>query len=172
MSGLNIRIDIHGAAELAHAFDLAPEIVMEEQERATWEAGLLLERETRERTPVGIAGGGGLKGSIAAREPRRLGEAVIGEVGTALNYAVPVELGSRPHFPPVQPLADWAVAKLGVDPGEARSVGFLIARKISRKGTEGAHMFERAFEANRAQVARIYEAARARIAQRIAEAAD
>lgn len=168
MSGLEVHIDIQGAAELARAFELAPEIAAQELERAAWESELLLEREVKELTPVGIGGGGGLKGSIAAREPKRLADGVIGVVGTPLNYAVPVELGTKPHFPPVQPLADWARQKLGVDPGEARSVGFLIARKISKKGTKGAHMFADAFKANRGQVARIFEGARERIAARIA----
>lgn len=168
MSGLEIRIDIQGAAELARAFARAPEIVTEELTRASWAAELLLEREVKEETPVGVGGGAGLKGSISAREPRIAGVGVIGEVGTALNYAVPVELGTRPHFPPVQPLADWARQKLGVDPRQARSVGFLIARKISRRGTTGAHMFRKAFDRNFAQVARIYQDARSRIADRIA----
>lgn len=171
MSGLEVHLDIQGSAEIARAFELAPEIVLEELERATWESELLLEREVKERTPVGVGGGGGLKGSIAAREPRRLADGVIGVVGTPLNYAVPVELGTKPHFPPVKPLAEWAVRKLGVDPSEARSVGFLIARKISRKGTKGAHMFEEGFKANRRQVVQFFEAARDRIAARIEEEA-
>lgn len=166
--GLRIDIDIREAAALAEAWRAAPRLVLGELRKSTLEAELLLEREVKELTPVGVGAGGGLKGSIAAREPRVLAEAVIGEVGTPLIYAVPVELGSRPHFPPVQPLADWAQAKLGVPAAEARGVGFAIARKIARVGTEGAFMFKRAFDANRRQVERIYALGRQRIFERLA----
>lgn len=165
-----IRIDIRGAAAMAKAFERAPDVVRGELVTAATEASLLLEREVKEGTPTGVGAGGGLRGSIAAREPRVLGDNVIGEVGTPLNYAVPVELGTRPHFPPVQPLADWAEFKLGVPREEAGTVGFLIARKIAREGTEGAFMFQRAFDANEPQVQRIFEGAQARIAERIGTA--
>lgn len=167
----DIRIDIHAAAALARAFRESPEIVTEELTRATWEAELLLERETKENTPVGIGGGGGLKGSISAREPVVLADNVIGMVGTPLAHAVPVELGTKPHMPPIQPLADWAQHKLGVSGNEAFRVGRAIAIKISQRGTEGAHMFERAFTANEAQVQTIFGAARERIADRMARSA-
>lgn len=118
----DVRIDIREAAALADAFDKSPKIVTEELTAATWEASLLLEREVKENTPTGVGGGGGLKGSISAREPQVLSDNVIGMVGTPLAHAVPVELGTRPHFPPVQPLADWAEHKLGLSPAEAQGL--------------------------------------------------
>lgn len=162
-----IHIDIREAAALAKDFERAPEIVTEELTAATWESELLLEREIKELTPVGIGGGGGLKGSVSAREPRILADNVIGEVGSPLAHAVPVELGTKPHFPPIQPLADWAEQKLGISHNEAGHVGYLIARKIAAKGTQGAFMFERAFKANEPQVQQIYSDARKRITSRI-----
>ena len=168
MTGFQIDIDLGAAAALAEAWQAAPEMVLDELETAATEATLLLEREVKDITPVGVGGGGGLKGSISAREPQVLADAVIGVVGTSIAHAQPVELGTRPHFPPVAPLADWAVAKLGVPRRDARRVGFAIARKISIEGTEGAFMFTRAFEANRGQVAAIYNRANLRIAERLA----
>lgn len=169
MTGIDIHLDTREAAFLAEAWRQAPEIVTAELLAAIWESELLIERETKERTPVGVGAGGGLRGSIAAREPKVLADAVIGEVGTALAHAIPVEIGTRPHFPPIQPLADWAVVKLGVPRDEARDVGFLIARKIAREGTEGAFMFTRAFQAVRAQIDDAYVRARQRIADRLAK---
>jgi hypothetical protein len=32
---------------------------------------------------------------------------VIGVVGSPLAYALPVEIGTRPHFPPVAAILDW-----------------------------------------------------------------
>ncbi|MFP3943811.1 MAG: hypothetical protein ACLFWF_07960 [Alphaproteobacteria bacterium] len=163
----DMAIDIREAAALAAAFQRAPEVVEAEIHAATLESLLLLEREVKENTPVGIGGGGGLKGSFSARGPNTLGEETLGEVGSNLNYAVPVELGSKPHFPPIEPLSDWARAKLGVPAEEARSVGFLVARKISRKGTEPVEMVQRAMRDNERQVQEIFSRAVARIASRI-----
>ena len=168
-SGLEVQIDMRQVVALAEAWRAAPQIVRDEMGRAMTEALLLLEREVKELTPVGVGGGAGLKGSIAAGEPQRLGDEVIGVVGTSLPYALPVELGSKPHFPPVEPLEEWARIKLGVPASEARGVGFAIARKIAAKGTNPVKMFTRAFAANRVRVVRIFDASLRRIAARLAE---
>jgi hypothetical protein len=152
VTGLRLDIDARAVVDLAAAWSAMPARTAQELAAAVWESALLLEREAKENTPVGAGGGGGLKGSIAAREPRRLADTVLGEVGTPLAYALPVELGTRPHFPPVQPLADWAVAKLGVPRDEAQAVGFRIARKIAKRGTEGAFMFTRALAQTTPQI--------------------
>ncbi len=162
-----LHMDIRDASQLVRNFDQAPEIVIEELTAATWKSEHLLEREIKELTPVGIGAGGGLKGSISAREPQILADNVIGMVATSMAHAVPVEVGTKPHFPPVQPLADWAEHKLGLSHNEAGHVGYLIARKIAAKGTQGAHMFERAFNDNERQVQEFYGDARKNIAKRI-----
>lgn len=62
-----------------------------------------------------------------------------GKIITQMRYAAAVEYGSRPHFPPVEPLVGWVRrnrAKLGVKDKDIRSVAFLIARKISKRGTK------------------------------------
>jgi len=51
-------------------------------------------------------------------------------------HAPYIEYGTRPHWPPIEPLAAWAVRVLQVPKAEARQVGFLIARKIAAVGTE------------------------------------
>lgn len=162
-----VRTDIQQSAALLEAYDVAPEIFIEEMTRAAWKAELLLERDIKELTPTGIGSGGGLKGSISAREPEVLANNVIGRVGTPLNYAVPVELGTKPHMPPIQPLADWAQRVLDVGANEAWRVGTAIAFKIKRDGTEGAFMFERGFKANDAKVQNIFADAAERITHRI-----
>lgn len=71
-------------------------------------------------------------------------------------YAAPVETGTRPHWPPMEPIMRWVRKKLldtmtarfaGSKGGEQeiKSRAFLIARKIARRGTEGHFMFQRAF---------------------------
>ena len=164
-----IEIDYTEIVAMQDAFRRAPDIVMNELIGATVQSTLLAERETRDRTPVGVGGDGGLRGSIAAQEPSVLEAEVIGETGSPLAYVIPVELGTRPHFPPVSALTDWVRHKLGVPEEEVEDVAFLVARKISIHGTEGARMFHRMFGANEAQFAAIYRAARDRVVARMAE---
>lgn len=163
-----VQMDIQQSVEMLNAFEIAPDIFFEEMTATTWQSELLLERDIKELTPVGIGGGSGLKGDISAREPIILADNVIGATGTSLNYAVPVELGTKPHMPPIQPLADWAEQVLGVGSNEAWRVGTAIAYKINRDGTEGAHMFERGFKANQQQIQQLYQDAGERIIARIA----
>lgn len=162
-----IEVGFHGAADLRAAFVMAPEVVRHELTATTWEASLLLQREVQDITPSGVGGGGGLKGSISAREPRVLADNVIGTVATSIAHAIPVELGTRPHFPPVDALVDWVRAKFGARGKEAERIAGAVARKIAVHGTEGAHMFERGFDANAAQVRRMYDRAISRILARI-----
>lgn len=156
-----IDLKVDGLDRMAAAWAQEPQIVQRELLAATMESGLLLQREVQELTPVGATGL--TRQSIGAREPEVLADRVIGVVGSSLAHIVPVEVGSRPHMSPIQPLADWARAKLGISQDEARSVAWAIATKIKREGTKGAHMFRRAFDANLEQVRRNYVAAGQRI---------
>ncbi len=62
-------------------------------------------------------------------------------------YSSPVNDGSRPHFPPYEALIPWVIKKFGAtDEKTARSIAFLIARKISIRGTQGAFQYNRAHE--------------------------
>lgn len=160
-----ISIDAHEVVDLAAAWKQAPEIVAEELTRSILESELLLEREVKEGTPTAT---GVLRESIGARPPQRLADSVIGVVGTSISYAIPVELGTKPHFPPATALADWARIKLGVSADEAQRVGFLIARAISRRGTKPAAMFQRAFQQQRGQVEAILRRGVEAIARRLA----
>lgn len=163
-----IRYDFRAATNLATAWQQAPQIVAEELTRAMWTAELLLLRGVQEATPVGATGL--LRQSISAREPQRLGNQVIGEVGTSIAHAAPVEIGTRPHFPPIAPLQDWVERKLGVtDEHEARGVAFAIARRIATRGTKGAAMFSTVFTREQGRMASIFEAAERRIAERLAK---
>ena len=168
MAAFETIIDAAELFDFAALLENVPEVAVPELHAAVVEGSLLLEREVKERTPVGIGGGGGLRGNIAAQPPAVLGNEVIGVVGTAMAYAVPVELGTRPHFPPIQPLRDWVRLKLGIsDEEEIEDVAWRVARKIAIRGTEGAHMFEHAFNANQDRVQAIFAAAYERIMQQL-----
>lgn len=139
-----------GVDQLARAWSESPALVGADLERFMHAATLYLQGEIQERTP---AAHGTLRGSWT-NDVERAGENVIGVVGTPLAYATPVDLGTRPHFPPVEALMDWVKVKFGVPDSEARSIAFLIARKIAAKGTQGAGMLEAAIAAAEPQLDR------------------
>lgn len=143
---MKLDIALAGFEELATLWQQAPELVQREMMAAAEESAMLLQREVVERTPQGAGAGSGLSGSILAQPVTFFDGDVISLVGTSLNYAVPVELGTKPHFPPLQPLVDWVEVVLGLEGKEATSAAFAIARNISKKGTKGKFMFRDGFK--------------------------
>jgi len=162
---MDISLSVEGLAELQALWRSAPDVVQDELISGAWEAELLLEREIKEATPVGATGA--LSQSIGAHTPQVFGNKVIGAVGTSLAHAVPVELGTKPHMPPIEPLVDWVKAKLDLHGREAYGVAKMIQYKIAARGTKGARMFNRTFAAQRGQVNRIYQRAHGRVIERL-----
>lgn len=154
------------AAGLRRLMEQAPDIVIEELTAGVMEASMLAEREIRERTPT--SGAGTLRESIGAMPVEFVQEVVRGGVATSLSYAAPVETGSRPHMPPISPLVDWVERKLGLRGPDAKGVAWAIARKIAKKGTEGAFMFRDGFASVEPQIYEILGAAVERATARIA----
>lgn len=166
---MQLHFDASDFDRIAEAWKAAPDMVAEELTAAIFEIELLSQREIVERTPKGVGQGGGLAGSIIAENPHIQGVEVLGIVGTPLNYATAVELGTKPHMPPIEPLTDWVVHKLGISEAEAVNVAWRIASKIRKHGTKGVHMFEKGFEAVQPQADVVLQLAGRRIVQRLAE---
>lgn len=167
---MEYAIDYSALKTIEDAYRRMPAVVSEELHAAVTEADLLIHREATERMPVGAGGASGLKGSLFHEEQVN-GPYATGLVATAISYAVPVELGTRPHFPPIEPLIDWVKAKLGVSGDvEARGVAFAIARKIAVRGTKAQRPFGLTFQALEGQVAEIFDRALGRIGRRISGA--
>jgi len=164
---MNIDIALSGFDELATLWQQAPELVQREMVAAAEESAMLLQREVVERTPQGAGAGSGLSGSILAQPVTFFEGDVISLVGTSLNYAVPVELGTKPHFPPLQPLVEWVQVVLGLDGEEAEAVALAIARKISHHGTEGKFMFRDGFNASEPYIKNRFRQALVQIKQEL-----
>lgn len=92
---------------------------------------------------------------------------VLGVVGSAQPAALFVELGTKPHMPPVEALVPWVRNVLGVEERKARSVAYLIARKIAREGTPARIPFRGTLERMAPQIGREFETAAGRIAQQL-----
>lgn len=154
---MKVELSMKGFDELVDLFIQAPELVQREMASAAWAASLRVEREVRDRTPRGT--NGLLAMSIASQEPVVLPGGVMGIVGTSLGYAPAVELDTKPHMPPVQPLVEWVQVVLGLDGKEAQQAAWAIALKIAKKGTEGAFMFRDGFAASEDYVKRKFREA-------------
>ena len=163
-----IELDTTLMQQYAQFLRQAPRIAREEMAVSLEQALGFLEREIKENVaPPGPGGASGLLRGSVFHEMRGDPGGVAGVVGSPLNYALPVELGSKPHFPPLAPLQDWVEKKLGVDKSESRQVAFLVARKIARKGTAAQHPFEQGLSENSRQVVALIEAALPRIVARL-----
>ncbi|MBP8980848.1 MAG: hypothetical protein KBG09_06350 [Syntrophobacterales bacterium] len=137
---LKIAADLSGAEKLMQRF---PEAARAVQISRITEALLLAEGAIKEKTPVG-AGPTHLRDTIF-HKVQGYGTPIWGLVSTPAKYGEPVELGTRPHFPPVAPIQHWVEKKLGYSGKEAKSIAYLIARSIWRRGTKGQKMFSRSF---------------------------
>jgi hypothetical protein len=131
---------------------------------AMLESTLLLQKETVDRTPISQ---GFLRRSIGSAV-RGAGLNMTGIVGSPLVYALPVEQGAAPHFPPLGPVELWAKSKSlsfirsGVEI-TLRNVAFLIARKISITGLGANWMFRDALEASTSRIVGFLNSAQKRI---------
>jgi len=166
---------------LVRAMHQAPALFMEEIDRFLARVLPQMTAEVVDRTP---ASQGHLRSSIIGS--KQVSEhGWLGVVSTSLGYALPVELGTRPH--PVSEegilaLAEWAKRTLPLGqvmlksgkPAKAKSIedaalaaAHAIAWKIRARGTQGAFMFRTAFEKNREWVMAQFGQTVTRIAQRL-----
>jgi len=116
--------------------------------------------------------------------PAAMGE-MIGIVGSPIPYVAVINDGRRPGqpMPPPEALELWVRRKIQwsrdrkgprggrqrLTTAEARSIAFVIARAIGRRGTKGVHFYEEALAANQDQIRQIFEAAGLKISMRLTQ---
>lgn len=108
-------------------------------------SALRLERYTVEEIdsaePYPAVDTGSLRGSVSTE---------FVEDGAIVSVDAPhapmIEYGTRPFFPPVEPLAEWVKRKgMASTDEEAKSIAFAIAKKISRDGIAPRRYFSKAW---------------------------
>ncbi|MGE4334583.1 MAG: hypothetical protein AB7E55_01230 [Pigmentiphaga sp.] len=68
-------------------------------------------------------------------------------VGSRVHYAIYMDRGTRPHWPPVQPIREWVKRKrIAIGEEQVKQVAFLISRKIARFGIKGRHFMKAGLE--------------------------
>ena len=107
------------------------------------DATMLVTRSARINAPVDT---GRLRASIVPEVVQR-DNVVKGIVGSNVKYAPYMELGTRPHWPPIQALEVWA--------RRHNMTAFVVARAIARRGTKARRFLQRAFMENRNQIGEI-----------------
>ena len=74
------------------------------------------------------------------------------------RYGLFVEVGTRPHRPPLYALYPWVQIKFDLsDLQEIRAAAWGVADAIAKRGTRGHFMFHRAIEEHERDVLRILE---------------
>ena len=162
---MNVSISIGDLTSYARGLREAPAETQKVLEATMHQATLLLQRETQENTPkvTGITA----RSFIADVFTTPAG--VLGVVSSSQPTAVFLELGTKPHMPPVAAMEPWVQAVLGIrDPKEVKRVAFLVARKIAKRGTKPQRPLERAALATEGQIVVMFENAADRIAQLLA----
>lgn len=145
---MNFNVRIKGLDSLIDNVERAGVKFVPVMQHALADSVRVVHKRARKNAPEAF---GKLRGGIR-REVRNLTGIV--ETGEKGEYAVYVEKGTRPHMPPVEPLKKWADLKLG-DAG----LGYAVARKIAREGTEAQPFMEPALEDSVSDIERAFEKA-------------
>ncbi len=104
-----------------------------------------------------LVASGDLRKSIAGDVKQKANEILI-EVFPGVRHAIFAHEPTRPHFPPIEPLAAWVrrkglagrfstqsrrrIGSVAQQADEDRQIAFMIARKMARKGTAGVKFME------------------------------
>lgn len=146
---------------LKAAAERAPREIGDQVHRTVTGIALDAEGGVIKNTPVGATGH--LRQSIT-HDISGSGIAIVGRVySTDVPIKVAsVEEGRAPgRMPPMAPIELWVRRKLGGD----RNVAFLVARAIGRRGTKGAHMFQKGYGVARRESPKHMNGLRAAIAR-------
>lgn len=108
------------------------------------QATLIVAGAAKRNAPVNT---GVLRASIMP-EVVNQGNETMGVVGSNMTYAPPMELGTRPFWPPLTALETWA--------RRHGTTAYVVARAIARRGLRARHYLRRAMEDNRDRIVRIF----------------
>jgi hypothetical protein len=146
-----------------------PDISQQELGKAMSKSVITIEGEAKPFVPVDR---GLLRASLGS-EVKYLGDMnIIGRVGSSLGdeeYPRVMELGRKPggKMPPLDALEPWVKRVIRPDEKNLRSVTFLVARKIAKKGIAAREFMKKAWERSQARVDKYFDDALVRIAERI-----
>lgn len=111
---------------------------------AMQQSTLVVTRSAKQNAPVDR---GVTRASITPSVESR-GNETVGVVGSNLMSALVMEVGARPHWPPLAALEVWA--------RRHGTTAFLVARAIARRGIKARRYLQRALDDNTARIVKIF----------------
>ncbi len=131
-----------------------PEVVLAEVEQELWLIGKEIEAlAVQYLDENNINYNADLRNSITSEVQKELNKIEL-RVGPNVKHAIFVHEGTRPHWPPRQPIRKWVVRKLGLKGKDADQATFFIRRKISRVGTPPRPFMLEALKVHKKLIAR------------------
>lgn len=154
------KLTPYGLDSLQRGLQQAPATAKAELLAAATEAVMLLESDVVGTFPhhTGVS-----RASIAG-DAFSTPAGVLGLVGSSNPVVAFVELGTKPHTPPIEPLLQWVGDVLGLSGDEAFAAARGIQRKIRARGTPARKVFEQSLVRNLPRISGIFEAAGGRVA--------
>jgi hypothetical protein len=86
-----------------------------------------------------------------------MSKTVEGVVGSNLKYAPPQELGTRPFWPPFQPIYEWVRRKRMATGANIYAVAIGVQRAIARRGIKAKLFLKRGLDENRERIFQIFD---------------
>jgi HK97 gp10 family phage protein len=143
-SGQRTRLEVRGLKKTQKRMEeTARDLTGKPMMNAMRQATLIVQRDAKKFAPVDT---GRLRASITP-DVRVMTNTVEGVVGSNVKYAPYMELGTRPHWPPISALEVWA-RRHGIE-------AFLVARAIAQRGTRPRRFLQKAFEKNVNRIERL-----------------
>ncbi|SMB97951.1 phage protein, HK97 gp10 family [Thermanaeromonas toyohensis ToBE] len=151
---MNIRVLVQVNPE--EMFKAMVDAITEQLEKGLEDIGGQIERRAKRKAPTDT---GALRRSITAQR-----EGLTEKVGSNLHYAPYVEFGTRPHWPPVEPIREWVWrnrGKFGITGRgkkankEVDRVTFLVRAKIAKRGTAPRRYLRDALEEVKPRIAKV-----------------
>lgn len=164
-----ITLEIKGFKEVMDDIGALPKVVTAVSKRAMEEATSHIKSAVKNKITdedINVHGAYGLLGSVHSTASSSRGKVYVGK-----EYGIYVEKGTRPHWPPTEPILEWVRKKganrmgfthlygtrksgatypkrsMGAN-AEFSSLAYLVRRKISRVGTKPHPFFYPTVEEN------------------------
>jgi len=164
--GVGYEVTIKGLDEQMQKLERFAAVAQPELTQAMHNVLFMVEAGAKQNAPVGVTGE--LRSGIGSQVTYAAGTDVRGKVGASAPHSAAVELGARPHFPPVANIAYWVDRKLGVQDGfEVYGIALAIARKIARVGQKKHPFLRPALEKNQARILDEFRGAAERVLKKM-----
>lgn len=138
-----ITVELHGLNEAISSLNWTDEQLRHADEPMR-QATSIVSGAARQNAPVDT---GVLKASIMPEVISR-DKMTTGVVGSNIVYAPFMELGTRPHWPPLAALEGWA--------RRHGTTAYVVARAIARRGLKPRRYLRRALESNQGKIIQIF----------------